>query len=103
MPGTTSFTLLPTAALPSVRGGADPWRADRPLRSANFGHRDAIWLVRMLDLAAAAAPVAAVDGDTWCRRPTRDLAASLFCLSLSRPTRCQHALHPEGHYGYMLA
>lgn len=47
---TTSFTSPPTAALPSVRDGADPWTAAR----LHFGRRDAIWLVRMLDLAAAA-------------------------------------------------
>lgn len=47
---TTSFTSPPTAALPSVRDGADPWSAAR----LHFGHRDAISLVRMLDLAAVA-------------------------------------------------
>lgn len=39
---TTSFTSPPTAALPSVRDGADPWRTLR----LHFGRRDAIWLVR---------------------------------------------------------
>lgn len=96
---TTSFTSPPTAALPSVRDGADPWRAAR----LHFGRRDAIWLVHMLDLcllaaAAAAAPAAAAGQN----RRLHDPAASLVSLSLtrSRPTTCQHALHPEGHYGY---
>lgn len=75
---TTSFTSPPTAALPSVRDGADPWRAAR----LHFGRRDAIWLVRMLDLTCLlAAAAAAAAGQNRC---LHDPAAS-FSLTRTQP------------------